>query len=165
MVINFLMFLCIQCPQHTVWCYCLYTLYLQGYFRIRASHCRMAWLLACGAELDSHVLSPTHRLQSDLTAQHLSLFHHHSSYISHFASSHVAVNIIQQHTCPESIFPHVMPMWQCSVESKCSELIPRCIPHVIHLNDVSGVRTWGWLTTWQTWCLRPLPFAISQVLW
>jgi hypothetical protein len=32
------------------------------------------------------------------------------------------------------------------------------------LNDVSSVQCWGGLTLWQTWCLSPLLFAISQAL-
>jgi hypothetical protein len=49
--------------------------------------------MACGVEFNSHILSTIHRLQSVLITQPLSLFHYHSSYISHFASSHPAVNI------------------------------------------------------------------------
>jgi len=39
----------------------------------------------------------------------------------------------------------------------------RCTLHGIHLNNVTGVKTWGTLTMFQTWCPSPLPLTISQV--
>jgi len=38
-----------------------------------------------------------------------------------------------------------------------------CILHRIHLNNVTGVTTWGTLTMFQTWCPSPLTLTISQV--
>ena len=38
-----------------------------------------------------------------------------------------------------------------------------CTLHRIYFNNVTGVKTWGTLTTFQTWCPSPLPLTISQV--
>jgi len=63
---------------------------------------------------------------------------------------------------------YVMPLWQHNAEgwvcawASSSMLLPTrnwlrasCIPHIIHLNYFTGVKTWGRQTLWQAWCLRP----------
>jgi hypothetical protein len=49
------------------------------------------------------------------------------------------------------VFPNVMQTWQRSVEE-----------HLVRFDEVTGVKAWGKLTKWQTWCLNSLPFALSQ---
>jgi hypothetical protein len=63
---------------------------------------------------------------------------------------------------------YIVPLWQHSAEgwvfawpSSCVLLPTRnwlrasCIPHTLHLNYVTGVKTWGRQTLWQAWCLSP----------
>jgi hypothetical protein len=49
----------------------------------------------------------------------------------------------------------------CQLEKK---LGASCVPHVIHSNDVSSVKTWGRLTMQKIWCPSALCFALSKPL-
>jgi hypothetical protein len=75
----------------------------------------------------------------------------------------------------ENLFTHVMLIWQHSAEGwVCawpnystllwtrSTVARSCFLHWVCLNDVTCLQTWSRLTMCQTWCLDPLPFAISQ---
>ena len=105
----------------------------------------------------------------------LPLFYHHTCHTSHFAASHDTVNITQQSTFVESLFPYVMLIWQRSDEGwVCAWfsyntllwtrniLAGNCFLHAVCLNDVTCLQTWSRLTMWQTRCLSPLRFDISQ---
>lgn len=67
-------------------------------------------------------------------------------------------------TCHRSIEPQVCAWpghnapWPTQNKLRRSSTL-----HVICLNEVNAVQIWGRLTIWQTWCLNPLLFAISQV--
>jgi len=68
-----------------------------------------------GVEVHSHISSVMQTLQSQSIPTNcpLLLFCHSCS-ISHFISIHSTVNISGR-TCLESLFPEVMPAWQCSI--------------------------------------------------
>jgi hypothetical protein len=105
----------------------------------------------------------------------LPLFHNHTCHTSHFAASHDAFNFTQKCAFAENLFSHVMLIWQHSAEGwVCAWrnyntllwiqniVAGSCFFHWICLNDVTCLQTWSWLTMCQTWCLNPLPFAVSQ---
>jgi hypothetical protein len=98
----------------------------------------------------------------------LPLFHHHTCHTSHFVASHDAVNITQKCAFVENLFPHVMLIWQHSVEgwvcawSNYNTLLwtwnivaGSCFFHWVCLYDVTCLQTWSRLTMCQTWCLNP----------
>jgi len=69
-----------------------------------------------------------------------------------------------------------IPTWRRRVQRRvcaftgCSAVLPvrnkfgwSCAPYVMHLNEVTAVKTWGRLIMWQTGCLSLLPSVIRQV--
>jgi hypothetical protein len=67
-----------------------------------------------------------------------------------------------------SMWLHSFEGWVCAwprcyaLSSSQHRVKGSCIPHIIRFNDEKGVQTWDRPTKWQTSCLSPLPFAISQ---
>ena len=105
----------------------------------------------------------------------LPLFHHHTCHTSHFVASCDAVNITQKCAFVENLFSHVKLIWQQSAEGwVCAwpnynsllwtqnTVAGSCFIQWVCLNDVTCLQTWSGLTVYQTWCLNPLPFVISQ---
>jgi hypothetical protein len=102
------------------------------------------------------------------TTQPLPLFHHHSCHISRSVSCHDSVNVFSSVNVWKVFFVMLCPhssvvLKDMSVHGPttmhCYQLQhgASCDLHGMRLNDVTGVKTWGRLTMWQTWCPESLP--------